>query len=148
MIESILNQIVGTLNANEGVEMQKGDKSWQNLIVDEYDFQNKSFGSYLDAPLNWSVNTQNGVVNNLYNVSMLFFKKSQLDWSWIEHQVVLDELRNITNEFCLGVSNSQSFNNNGFNNQFKALEVINMFDVNVDAILLTFQAKTLNLGIC
>ena len=148
MIEDILNQKVMALNNNEGVEMQKGDKSWQNLIADEYDFQDKSFGSYLDAPLNWVLNTANGSVNHVYNVSMLFFKKSELDYNWKDHDVVLHELRSIVDSFCVSIANSQDFNNTNFNNNFRAWEAINIFDVNVDAILLTFQVKSLNLSVC
>lgn len=148
MIESVLDAIVQTLNNNEGVTLDKGDRSWQNLVADEYDFNSKSFGSYLDAPLTWNVNSVNGTVNNVYNVSMLFFMKSHLDWSWVEHQVVLDQLRNISNQFCVLVANHPNLNNTNFNNNFRALEAINLFDVNIDGIYLTFQVKTLNLPIC
>jgi hypothetical protein len=148
MIENVLNGIVQTLNNNEGVTLDKGDRAWQNLTLDEYDFQSKSFGSYLDAPLTWTVNSVNGTVNNVYNVSMLLFAKSELEWSWIEHQVVLDQLRNISNQFCVLVANDSNFNNTNFNNNFRALEAINLFDVNIDGIYLTFQVRTLNLPIC
>ena len=147
MIKDILNQKVMALN-NEGVEMRKGDKSWQNLIVDEYDFKNKSFGVFLDAPLTWTIVVVNGTVHRVYNVSMLFFKKSELDFNEEQHDELTGSIATIVDSFCVSIANSPDFNNTNFNNNFRALEAINIFDVNVDAILLTFQVKSLNLPVC
>lgn len=128
---AILEDIVSQMNNDsQTFAFLHGEKDFQNLSSDEFTFP----AVYVDRPLRFtpSIN-QSGFIGRKYKVNILFIYKSQLDWTPSEHdEYALDPARLTMDEFisrCTYENGIQLIEPNG-----DATEIINMFDVNVDAI--------------
>lgn len=144
-ISTLLKSISETLSmANVFVY---GKKGFQNLISDEaLSLNETNCLVFLSEPITSDDNfTQGGAVDVNYKINMIFAQKSNLDWTFEQHEVCVLAMRNLSREFGLRILAATNAEDNS--KMFKAItnanrmNVHNMFDVNLTGVLFSFNIQ-------
>lgn len=121
----------------------KADPNFQNLLADEHIFP----VCYLDAPLIGTIETS--TLKSVFDVRIVFLLKSELEYTWAQHEGLLMNTEAYCREFvklCQNIDPNDS-GISGISN-VRILEVVNLFDVNATGHYLTARISTTNPKIC
>jgi hypothetical protein len=116
-----------------------GDKSFQNLqdnvVID-------TGVIYLDEPIT-STDTirQSGYLEELYPLKILFAKKTAMDWTPAQHQVVIQACREMRREFLVLLQNNSSIQRIGSS---RTTDITNLFDLNISGVYLEIEVIPFN----
>lgn len=144
-ISQLLKSIADALSMNN--VWIYGKKGFQNLMADEaLALTENNCLIFLDEPITSEDNfTQGGMVKTNYKINMMFAQKSQLDWTFEEHEVCIGNMRTLTREFGLRILSAINADDNS--KMFKAItnatrtNVHNIFDVNITGVLFSFNLE-------
>lgn len=144
-IEYIVNRIGASpsLPIPSQFTFLKADSNFQNLLADEAFFPL----CYLDAPMIGTLDEKTLKIN--YEIRLVFLRKSQLEWNWNQHEVLLNYTESYCREFvklCQKIDPNDS-GISGISN-VRILEVVNLFDVNATGHYLTARISTTNPNTC
>jgi hypothetical protein len=146
MIVSLIRGIIEELPVEEDGSVYPiflhGEKEIQNAISDEIDLEAKEAAVYLDEPIRSNDNiTKGGYIEETYPIEMLFVKKSQLDWTPEQHQVVILEMRDLRRRFLNRLaSNSNVRSVSGVT----TIDIKNIFNVNLSGVILRLTVVPFN----
>lgn len=127
-----------------------GLTGWQNLSADE----TTTFPVvFLDSPITSSDEfKQGGYVHVNYNLRMMFAQKSELDWSQVQQDTVIDQMRLLARTFVLSLKAKKGTDNAHW---FRNIEGVrrtdfqNLFDVNVSGCILELTLEPFDeSGVC
>lgn len=149
MIVQAISSIVSDLSTKTAFIY--GLKGWQNLKADK----TATFPvAFLDEPISSSDSFgQGGAVDIKYNLQMAFLTKSQLNWTPEQHDVAIQQMRELRREFILRLKkvSDPSTNEHLFRSvdNVSTLNAMNIFDVNMTGVIVTFQLTPMSGdGIC
>lgn len=132
-----------------------GKTGFQNLVADEaLELVESKYLIFLDEPITSNDEfTQGGAVFSPYNVKMMFAKKSDLGWTYEQHDVVIAQMRSVSRDFILRLL--ASVNSEDGSKNIKSIanvsrtNVQNVLDVNLSGVVCSFQITPYNDdGIC
>ena len=108
MIISILQDIVSKINTDT-FSFYYGEKGWQNLTADDAVFPMVSidFISKVDLTL-----PKSGYIGENYPVSIYVGYKSELDWSTLQHETVIDKATSAARNIISQLQNYKDTNKN------------------------------------
>lgn len=129
-IESIVGGLPLVAGGSTYPTFLHGEKSYQNLIADEI----TNTMVFLDEPItSEDTLTQGGYIEEGYPLSMLFVKKTELDFTPAQHRVIIDEMRELSKRFILRL---QANTNIRFVLKCTRTDITNIFDVNLSGVIL------------
>jgi len=128
-IKEIVEDIISNLTVPGSFRF--GWKSFQNLKADE---EGTFPLRYLDSPTtsNDSIK-QSGLIEEDYPLTIAFLDKSELDFTPIQHEVIIAAQRVQRREFVTKCQNDQRIH---FVKNMKTTDVVNIFDLNLSGIVL------------
>lgn len=136
LINSVATAITGT------PKFIHGDKGFQNL---QDDIDITAGVVFLDEPIaSNDVLKQSGYLEESYPLRILFAKKSQMDWTPEQHQVVIQECREMRREFIVLLSNNSNIQS--VIPGMKTTDIINLFDVNLSGVYLEITVVPFNIA--
>lgn len=139
-IVSLIGSIVATVT--DAPTFIHGDKGYQNLISDELNIETGVI--YLDEPISSNDSfKQSGYLEETYPLKLLFAKKTELDWTPAQHQVIIQECREMRREFMVLLQNNssvQSFKSS------KTTDIQNLFDINLSGVYLELEVVPFNVA--
>lgn len=134
-MKSIIKEIAEALDGSP--LFYSGFKSYQNLQdVEQFPV------IYLDEPLT-SIDElkQTGYIQAVYQVDMFFGNKTELDNTQLEHDVVINAMRELARQFIIACQNDERIR---FIKNAKRTNIINLFDLNLSGCFLTIELTPYN----
>lgn len=125
------SDFIKSLVEQTSYDFGRGERQWQNFISDNQ----VNPAVYLDDPIGYSfATTRSGGINPIYDLKLIIFHKSQLDWTPEQHDSVVELASQEARKLVILINNSESVENL-MNTQ--VLEFHNLFDSNVSGVFLT-----------
>ena len=129
--------------------VQDEDGNLPNFYYGPRSFQNMQEGDtfewllYLDAPLNApAVATQTGFIEEEYRLVFLLLYKSALDWSYAEHQTLIDKARYNYKRLVAKLKAHDRIPS--VNKNIDTTDMINLFDVNLTGVMVEIRCTPNN----
>lgn len=144
-----LNSIVGAMNSNgDSYKVIYGSKSWQNLDADEAKYPIVAF----DMPkVNYQL-AQSGYIGETYPITIYVAYLSQLEWTGLQHEEVIEKANNGVREL---LTRLQNYKDNKGNKLIDNIEFVSadrvrcVFDVCTSGIMIQLKIKpTINKPVC
>lgn len=135
-IRQLIKQIL--LSAT-GVTLKHGVASWNNLAADEVGAE----AVFLVDPLKFNI-TDTTFMRENYPIVMLFLRKTELDASPAELEVVTEYTRQLARAFITECRDSTQLVKSITN--INAVEVLHLFDAGLSGHMLSFNLEPLNNG--
>lgn len=109
-----------------------GDKGFQNL---QDDINIESGVVFLDEPITSNDTLKkSGYLEESYPLRILFAKKSKMDYTPEQHQVLIQECREMRREFIVLLSDNENIRS--IEPTMKTTDIINLFDINLSGVYL------------
>ena len=109
----------------------RGERDWQNFISDNQ----VNPAVYLDDPISFNfVSSNSGAISRTYDLKLVIFHKSQLDWTPEQHDEVVELAEIEARKLIILINNSNSVKEFISPN---CLQFHNLFDSNVSGVFLT-----------
>ena len=125
------SDFIKSLVEQTSYDFGRGERQWQNFISDNQ----INPAVYLDDPIGYTFQTtRSGGINPIYDLKLIIFHKSQLDWTPEQHDSVVELASQEARKLVILINNSESVENL-MNTQ--VLEFHNLFDSNVSGVFLT-----------
>jgi hypothetical protein len=116
-----------------------GEKGYQNLLADEVE---EDVWVFLDEPITSNDRlTKGGYLEETYPLTMLFAKKSELDFTPEQHRVLINEMRSLANIFINKIQQREDVREV---KDISKVDIINIFDVNLTGCVLRISVIPLN----
>lgn len=128
-----------------------GEKAWQNLIADDTTFPLISVDFIPTVEFSLGVS---GYIGETYPLSIYFGYKSELDWTTIEHEEVIESAKTAAREF---ISRLQKYSDANGNKLFDSISFVKADrvilrpndDVGTSGVLLALNVKkNVNYSVC
>ena len=134
MLVTIIQEIVEALeygSPSQSPVFVSGWKGWQNLAID--DLLNDVV--LLDTPLRSNDTLTRGIyTEENYTINIAFFRKSEIDYTPEEHEVIVDVMRGVKEKFIYALRQDSRIRNV---TNASTQDVFNAFNVNLSGCLLT-----------
>lgn len=125
------SDFIKSLVEQTSYDFGRGERQWQNFLSDNQ----VNPAVYLDDPIGYSfVTTRSGGINPIYDLKLIIFHKSQLDWTPEQHDSVVELASQEARKLVILINNSESVENLM---NVQILEFHNLFDSNVSGVFLT-----------
>jgi hypothetical protein len=144
-----LQDITASMNSNgDSYESIFGTNAWQNLLLDETKFPAVCF----DMPKVEYNLPKSGFIGEKYPITIYVCYKSELDWTGLQHEVVIEKANTATRELITRLQNYKDADGNRLidNIEFVGADrVKNVFNVNTSGIMLQLKIQpTINKAVC
>lgn len=127
----IFSEFIKSLVEQTSYDFGRGERQWQNFLSDNQ----VNPAVYLDDPIGYSfATTRSGGINPIYDLKLIIFHKSQLDWTPEQHDSVVELASQEARKLVILINNSESVENLM---NVQILEFHNLFDSNVSGVFLT-----------
>ncbi len=142
IIQELIKSKVLQMDANSDTfTFQHSEKDWQNLEADEKLYP----AVFLDMPVKVTpIITRGGGIEERYQCVLTFLYKSNLDSDPDDQYATLKKCHAAMNQFVLMVEDDTENFDTTKNTFGQAFQAINLFDVNLDAIVLPFTCTPRN----
>lgn len=135
---SIIRAIVAALVGPP--EFYHGTSQWQNLNADKADLDDGIV--YLDEPITSDDDlTQGGYIEEAYPLRLMFLKKSKLDWTPTQHQVIISEMRTLRRKFLNKLQDDAGVR---YVSDVVTTDVMNVLDANLSGVLVEVTVTPFN----
>lgn len=143
MIVGIIRDIVEALPVNESPliypAFMHGERDIQNAIADEVESEVMVF---LDEPITSNdIIKQGGYIEEQYPITMLFAKRSELDYTPEQHQELIIEMRYLSKRFLNRITSNQGIRSVS---SVSRVDIKNIFDVNLTGVVLRITVVPFN----
>jgi hypothetical protein len=131
IIKNIAEALPVTESPNTFATFKHGEKEWQNFISDEI----TGVRIFLDEPIRSNDNVrQGGLIEESYPLFILFADKSEVDWTPEQHEVVISQMRTLSNRFINRLNSDNGVRS--FTSVSKQ-EVKNVYDTNLSGVIIS-----------
>lgn len=125
------SDFIKSLVEQTSYDFGRGERQWQNFLSDNQ----VNPAVYLDDPIGYTFQTtRSGGINPIYDLKLIIFHKSQLDWTPEQHDSVVELAGDEARKLVILINNSESVENLM---NVQILEFHNLFDSNVSGVFLT-----------
>lgn len=125
------SEFIKSLVEQTSYDFGRGERQWQNFLSDNQ----VNPAVYLDDPIGYTfATTRSGGINPIYDLKLIIFHKSQLDWTPEQHDSVVELASQEARKLVILINNSESVENLM---NVQILEFHNLFDSNVSGVFLT-----------
>jgi hypothetical protein len=125
------SDFIKSLVEQTSYDFGRGDRQWQNFLSDNQ----LNPAVYLDDPIGYTFQTtRSGGINPIYDLKLIIFHKSQLDWTPEQHDSVVELASQEARKLVILINNSDSVESLL---SPQILEFHNLFDSNVSGVFLT-----------
>lgn len=125
------SNFIKSLVEQTSYDFGRGERDWQNFISDNQ----INPAVYLDDPISFNfVSSTTGAITRTYDLKLVIFHKSQLDWTPEQHDEVVELAEIEARELIILINNSDSVKDFISPN---CLQFHNLFDSNVSGVFLT-----------
>jgi hypothetical protein len=125
------SNFIKSLVEQTSYDFGRGERDWQNFISDNQ----INPAVYLDDPISFNfVSSTSGAITRTYDLKLVIFHKSQLDWTPEQHDEVVELAEIEARKLIILINNSDSVKDFISPN---CLQFHNLFDSNVSGVFLT-----------
>jgi hypothetical protein len=125
------SNFIKSLVEQTSYDFGRGERDWQNFISDNQ----INPAVYLDDPISFNfVSSTTGAITRTYDLKLVIFHKSQLDWTPEQHDEVVELAEIEARKLIILINNSDSVKDFISPN---CLQFHNLFDSNVSGVFLT-----------
>lgn len=125
------SDFIKSLVEQTSYDFGRGERQWQNFLSDNQ----VNPAVYLDDPITYTFeSTPTGGLDRVYDLKLIIFHKSQLDWTPEQHDSVVELANEEARKLVILINNSDSVKKVI---TAPVLEFHNLFDSNVSGVFLT-----------
>lgn len=136
-VKEFLKTVVNSLQYNSGsMYFEHGDKGWENLFADETNFNHGAV--FLTEPIqNDFITHRSGLIQERFQLTLVWMLKSEQEWFPKQHNdECIVPIRSLVKKFIYKLMSSREIKEVS---NVRALEFINLFDVNTSGLYLTIS---------
>jgi hypothetical protein len=142
LIKSIVQSLPVTDSPISYPNFIHGEKDYQNLLAEGVNFDLQDVTVFLDQPISSNDDIKkSGYIEETYPLSMAFLKRSELDFTPDQHQVLIDQMRVLRKRFLNRLTSNSNVKSVS---SVQTTDAINVFDVNLSGIVMKLTVVTFN----